>query len=183
RRNRRRLCRDRRPVRRRLRIEPSSPRPAGVTAASAGRALSGFAPGDTVATVQRLEAAVQRDRSDVKSLALLGLAYGQRWRETGDASYVSLEARSLHAASRLEPRDPLTVQGLGSLALTQHQFRRALVVGRLAERLAPFTANTYGIVGDAQIELGRYAHAFRSFQRMVDLKPSRASYERVTDGR
>jgi tetratricopeptide (TPR) repeat protein len=158
----------------------------GASPSAAGaRALGGFSAGadGTVAEVTRLEAAVQADPSDVKSLALLGLAYGQRWRETGDASFVSLEARSLHAASRLEPRDPLTVQGLGSLALTQHQFRRALVAGRLAERLAPHTANTYGIVGDAEIELGRYTQAFRSFQRMVDLKPSLASYARVSYAR
>jgi tetratricopeptide (TPR) repeat protein len=75
------------------------------------------------------------------------------------------------------------VQGLGSLALTQHQFRRALDLGRTAERLAPYTANTYGIVGDSLIELGRYPQAFKSFQRMVDLKPSLASYARVSYAR
>jgi tetratricopeptide (TPR) repeat protein len=155
------------------------------SAASGERALGGFSAGadGTAAEVTRLESAVQAHPRDVKSLALLGLAYGQRWRETGDATFVSLEARSLHEASALSPRDPLTVQGLGSLALTQHQFHRALDIGRLAERLAPYTANTYGIVGDAQIELGRYAQAFGSFQHMVDLKPSLSSYARVSYAR
>ena len=153
-------------------------------AAAAERALTGFAPGgDTVASVKRLETAVQGDPSDVKSLTLLGLAYGQRWRETGDASFVSLEAQSLALARKLSPRDPLTIQGLGSLALTRHQFRTALDLGHTAERLAPHTANTYGIVGDASIELGRYRQAFHSFQRMVDLKPSLASYARVSYAR
>src|SRR5690348_14942910 len=133
----------------------SSGAPAG---AAGARALGGFSAGadGTAAEVARLEAAVQAHPTDVKSLALLGLAYGQRWRETGDATFVSLEARSLREASALSPHDPLTVQGLGSLALTQHQFRKALQIGRLAERLAPYAANTYGIVGDAQIELGHY---------------------------
>ncbi len=153
------------------------------SAMSAQRTLTGFAPGDTVATVKRLEAAVQVNPSDVKSLALLGLAYGQRWRETGDSSFVSLEARALTNAKKLSPSDPLTVQGLGSLALTQHQFRRALDLGRTAERVAPYTANTYGIVGDAEIELGRYPQAFDSFQRMVDLKPNLSSYARVSYAR
>ena len=75
------------------------------------------------------------------------------------------------------------MQGLGALALTQHQFRKALDLGRTAIRLAPYTANTYGIVGDALIELGRYPQAFDSFQRMVDLKPSLASYARVSYAR
>jgi tetratricopeptide (TPR) repeat protein len=159
----------------------SAPAP---SASAAERALTGLSPGgDTVATVTRLETAVQSNPADAKSLTLLGFAYGQRWRETGDAAFVSLEARSLADAQKLNPRDPLTVQGLGSLALTQHQFRRALALGRTAARIAPYTANTYGIVGDALIELGRYPQAFDSFQRMVDLKPSLASYARVSYAR
>ncbi len=157
----------------------------GASAPAAGRALSGFsATGEgTAGEVRRLEAAVAANPADAKSLALLGLAYGQRWRETGDASYVSLEARALREARSVDPKDPLTVEGLGSLALTRHAFRQALELGRRAVRLAPHTASTYGIVGDAEIELGRYAQAFRTFQHMVDLRPSLASYARVSYAR
>jgi tetratricopeptide (TPR) repeat protein len=164
---------------------PSAPAEGLPAAAVPDRALSGLSASGagTAATVQRLEADVARDPSDGHSLALLGLAYGQRWRETGDASYVSLEARALRKARAVAPRDPLTVQGLGSLALTQHEFRRALTLGRSAMRLAPYTASTYGIVGDAALELGRYQKAFGSFQHMVDLKPSLASYSRVSYAR
>jgi tetratricopeptide (TPR) repeat protein len=49
--------------------------------------------------------------------------------------------------------------------------------------VAPYTANTYGIVGDALVELGRYPQAFTSFQKMVDLKPSLSSYSRVSYAR
>jgi tetratricopeptide (TPR) repeat protein len=38
-------------------------------------------------------------------------------------------------------------------------------------------------MGDALVELGRYPEAFRAFQRMVDLKPSLASYARVSYAR
>jgi tetratricopeptide (TPR) repeat protein len=153
--------------------------------ASPDRAVSGFsATGEgTTGEVARLEAAVAAHPSDARSFALLGLAYGQRWRETGDASYVSLQAKALGTAQRLDPRNPLTVEGLGSLALTRHEFGRALELGRAATRLAPYTASAYGILGDAQIELGRYGQAFRSFQQMIDLKPSLASYARVSYAR
>jgi tetratricopeptide (TPR) repeat protein len=157
---------------------------AAAASAQAQRSLTGFSAGlDTVATVRRLEATVGRNPADAKSLTLLGFAYGQRWRESGDSSFVTLEARALARARRLTPRDPLTVQGLGSLALTQHRFRRALELGRTAERLAPYTANTFGIVGDALVELGRYPQAFASFQRMIDLKPSLSSYSRISYAR
>jgi tetratricopeptide (TPR) repeat protein len=165
----------------------SSAGPPGSAAGSVvpTRSLAGFGAGGegTVGLVRTMERAVFRNPSDVKSLATLGLAYEQRWRETGDSSYLPLAARALHDARRLSPRDPLTVQGLGSLALTQHQFRRALVLGRLAVRVAPYSANPYGIQGDALLELGRYGEAFRSFQRMVDLKPNLSSYARISYAR
>ncbi len=161
---------------------------AGTQAAAAGapeRALTGLsaATDGSAGQVRRLEAAVRADPSDARSLVLLGLAYGQRWRETGDASFVSLQARALGRARALRPDDPLLLQGLGSLALTRHEFRRALALGRRAARLAPYTANVHGIVGDALVELGRYEQAFRSFQRMVDLKPGLPSYARVSYAR
>jgi tetratricopeptide (TPR) repeat protein len=163
----------------------STPNEGGARAGSVDRAVTGFAPttSGAAASVSRLEQAVAADPTDAKSLALLGLAYGQRWRETGDPSFVSLQARALRRARTLKPRDPLTLQGLGSLALTQHEFRHALAVGREAVRVAPYTANTYGIVGDALLELGRYPEAFGAFQRMVDLKPSLASYARASYAR
>ena len=106
------------------------------SAAAPTRSLAGFglAGGGTAGLVSRLEGKVQRDPRDVKSLATLGLAYEQRWRETGDSSFLPLAAHALRDARALSPRDPLTVQGLGSLALTRHEFGRALVFGRLAVR-------------------------------------------------
>jgi tetratricopeptide (TPR) repeat protein len=154
-------------------------------AAAPIRALAGFglAGGGTAALVSRLEVKIQRDPRDVKSLATLGLAYEQRWRETGDSSFLPLAAHALRNARRLSPNDALTIQGLGSLALTRHEFGRALVLGRLAIRLAPYSANPYGIEGDALLELGRYSRAFQAFQEMVDLKPNLSSYARVSYAR
>ena len=155
------------------------------SAAAPTRSLAGFglAGGGTAGLVSRLEGKVQRDPRDVKSLATLGLAYEQRWRETGDSSFLPLAAHALHTAQRLNRNDPLTVQGLGSLALTRHEFGHALTLGRLAIRLAPHSSNPYGIEGDALLELGRYPQAFDAFQKMVDLKPNLSSYARVSYAR
>ncbi len=161
---------------------PSAPAAAPV---APERSLAGFGPGGggTVGLVQRLERSVRRDPGDLKSLATLGLAYEQRWRETGDSSFLPLAAHALRNARRLDTNDPLTVQGLGSLALTRHEFQRALVLGRLAVRVAPYSANPHGIEGDALLELGRYSQAFQAFQKMVDLKPNLSSYARVSYAR
>ena len=87
-------------------------------------------------------------------------------------------------ALELDGDDPLAISGLGSLALSRHRFAlraRARRARRCA--LSPSTARNYGVIGDAQIELGRYREAFRDFDTMNRLKPSLSSYARVSYGR
>jgi tetratricopeptide (TPR) repeat protein len=152
------------------------------TAFAADRVLSGIAASGGTDT-RELERAVGTHPNDSHSLVLLGYAYQQRWRETADASHLPRSEAALRRASRLDPTDPLAVTGLGSLALIRHDFRKALALGRWAQRLAPSSARPYGVVGDALIELGRYEEAFRAFERMVTLRPSVASYARIAYAR
>jgi tetratricopeptide (TPR) repeat protein len=84
---------------------------------------------------------------------------------------------------KLEPKDFEALTGLGSVALTRHRFRDALLVARRAVALAPETAAPYGVLGDALLELGRYDAAFAAFDRMAALKPNTSSYARVSYAR
>lgn len=152
-------------------------------AAAAELALSGFGAGNTAATVARLEAQVEAGAAGAQDYALLGLAYQQRARETGDPGFYPLSERALRQALALAPDDVLATSGLASLALSKHRFREALALGRRASRLAPGLARPYGLVGDALVELGRYDEAFRAFDRMVGLKPSVAAYARISYAR
>jgi tetratricopeptide (TPR) repeat protein len=144
---------------------------------------SGFAVGDTTALVADLQAQLRTNRRDAHGYALLGLAYQQRARETGDPTYYTKSDGALHRALALAPGDLLATGGLGSLALSRHRFREALALGKRALRLSPGTARTYGVVGDALVELGRYEEAFRSFDTMARLKPGLAAYARVSYAR
>ncbi len=144
---------------------------------------AGLAVGDTAALVSQLQGRLRADPRDAKSYTMLGLAYQQRARETGDPTYYPRSERALQRALRLAPGDVLTVGGLGSLALSRHRFREALVLGRRALRLAPESARTYGVIGDSLVELGRYDEAFRAFDTMAQLKPSLAAYARVSYAR
>jgi tetratricopeptide (TPR) repeat protein len=146
-------------------------------------ALSEIAQGGAHATIARLEEALASSPENPDALASLGLAYQVRWRETGDASYLPRSEAALQRALAGGRHDPAATLGLGNLALIQHDFRRALEVGMKARRLAPHAARPLGVVGDAQIELGRYPAAFESFDRMVALKPSLASYARIAYAR
>jgi tetratricopeptide (TPR) repeat protein len=155
---------------------------AGNTAVAADRVLAGIATAGGTDLLQ-LERTVRENPTDAQALVLLGYAYQQRWRETADASTLPRSEAALRRAQRLDPGDALAVTGLGSLALIRHDFRGALALGRRAQHLAPSSARTYGVVGDALIELGRYEEAFRAFERMVALRPSVASYARIAYAR
>jgi len=147
-------------------------------ATTAGAAVS-----SAESTVEQLQGRLRANPRDAHSYALLGVAYEQRARETGDPSYYTKADGVLHRALSLAPKDLVATSGLGSLALSRHRFRTALGLGRQTLRLSPTTAVTYGIVGDALVELGRYGAAFRAFDTMAGLKPGVASYSRVSYGR
>jgi tetratricopeptide (TPR) repeat protein len=135
---------------------------------------------DTAQLVRDLQSAVEADPGDAHAYALLGDAYYQRARETGDPSYYSRAGRAFDAALERDPRDPLATVGAGTLALARHDFQTGLALGRRAHRLAPELVRPYAVIADAQIELGRYAAAGRSLERFVTLKPTLAAYARVS---
>jgi tetratricopeptide (TPR) repeat protein len=143
----------------------------------------GFAAGDTQAEIAGLQGELRLQPRNTKALETLGLAYLQRVRETGDASYYPKADGILHEALHVEPRDLIATAGLGQLALARHQFRRALALGLRARSISATTAGVYGVIGDAEIELGHYPQAFAAFNRMTALKPSVASYARVSYAR
>ena len=126
------------------------------------------------------QALVRSQPKDSRGYGFLADAYLQKVRETGDAGYYTRAGAVLATALRLNPRDPAAVTEMGALALARHDFRAGLRYGERARRLAPYVLKPYGVVVDAQIELGRYREAARTLQRMVDLKPDLAGYARVS---
>jgi tetratricopeptide (TPR) repeat protein len=160
--------------------ESSSPAAASAAPASVGVQP---APGDTVATLTRLQATLRANPDDVSALDSLGLAYQQRARETGDPTYYTKSGETLHRALALSPRDLIATSGLGSLALSRHRFRLALTLGRRARAISPTTARNYGVIGDALVELGRYRAAFRTFDTMASMQPGLSSYARIGHAR
>jgi tetratricopeptide (TPR) repeat protein len=154
-----------------------------LAAAATGRLETGFAAGDTAGLVRSLQAKLRTAPRDARAYTLLGLAYQQRARETGNPIFYSRSGQALQRSLALRSDDPDTLSALGSLALARHDFRGALALGRTARRHAPFSARHYGVVGDALIELGRYEPAFRVFDRMAALKPSLSAYARISYAR
>jgi tetratricopeptide (TPR) repeat protein len=148
-----------------------------------GDAFLGPAPaaGSLDASIASLESKLDAAPDDWKASAALGIAYVQRARITSDPSTYPLAQVVLNRSLKLQPTaNAEALVGLGTLAAARHHFTDALRWGRRAVKAAPFDADVYGLVGDAQLELGRYGPAFDSFQRMIDLRPNLASYARVS---
>jgi tetratricopeptide (TPR) repeat protein len=167
-----------------LRDSGGSARAVPVKGPAAGEGFAaGFSAGDTATFIRRLVGELRSHPANTKGYTLLGLAYQQRARETGNPVYYTKSEQALRRAQTLARENAATASALGSLALARHRFGEALRLGRMAVRLAPYTARNYGVLGDALVELGRYEEAFRAFDRMSSLRPDLSSYSRVSYAR
>jgi tetratricopeptide (TPR) repeat protein len=158
------------------RVRPASP-------AQAASLRSEFGSGDTASLLRQLQDRARARPGDAETQALLGLAYGQRARETGDPAFYTRAEAVLQRAHGLDRENVYALTGLGGIALARHRFAEALELGRAARAAAPGTVAPYAVVGDALLELGRYREAFATFDRMAALKPSASSYARIAYAR
>jgi tetratricopeptide (TPR) repeat protein len=122
---------------------------------------------------------VRGDRQS-QTYAALADSLMQRVRETGDAALYRRAERAYAKALERDPHDIDATVGLGTVALARHDFKAGLRYGLSARRLNPRSFAPFSVVVDARIELGRYAAAARTLEKMVDFKPGLASYARVS---
>jgi tetratricopeptide (TPR) repeat protein len=151
--------------------------------ASLDELLAGFSSGDTRGFTTKLEQNVARDPADLASLTLLGFAYQQLARETGDPSYFTLSERALRRAMALSGSEPLPYSGLASLAVARHRWNDAIGFARQALAIDPEDATALGALGDAYLNLGRYDEAFPILDRVAVLSPSAGSFGRISYAR
>ena len=121
---------------------------------------------------------------DYRSYASLGLAYVQQARLTADPSYYPKAEGVLQRSLSFDATDNYEAMvGMAALAAARHDFAAALGWGERAKAINPANGNVYGVIGDAEVELGRYPQAFAAFQKMVDTLPGLSSYARVSYAR
>jgi len=134
--------------------------------------------------IAQLQSRLTLAPADWKSFAYLGLAYVQQARATADPTYYPKAEGALATSLTLQPKDnEVALVGEAALAAGRHDFTGALRDGEQARALDPKDANVYGVIGDAEVELGRYPAAFATFQKMVDTLPNLSSYARVSYAR
>jgi tetratricopeptide (TPR) repeat protein len=120
---------------------------------------------------------------EAERLATRGLQLQQRARATGNPALYPRVERELRAALKLEPGSAIALRGLAALAASRHRFAESLALAERAQALEPQVASVYGLIGDANLELGRYRRAFAAFDRMSRLKPTASAYARISYAR
>lgn len=117
---------------------------------------------------------------DANDNAIQGHAELQLARETGDPVHYARAEKAFQRAIAIDAENVEALIGMGTLALARHDFARGLELGKRALALNDSIPRIYGLIGDAQVELGRYEEALATVQHMVNLRPDLASYSRVS---
>lgn len=168
-------------------VRPVAPARREVSPAVEAADWSARAAGPMAGTIAALQGRLREVPSDWRTAAALGLAYVQQARITADPTSYPRAEQALSRSLTLRPENVAGIVGMGFLALARHDFAEALAWGRRAVSANPHDIAGLGVMGDALVELGRYREAFRTFQRMADLRPgvsvyARASYARELQG-
>jgi len=131
--------------------------------------------------MEGLLANIAKNPKDYKSMLALVEAYVQEERITGDYAYydkASLELLDKVLKNQPKNFDALTLKAL--ILLSQHHFSDALDVGKQAQLINPYNAFIYGILDDANLELGHYDSAIAMADKMTSIRPDLRSYARIS---
>jgi len=101
----------------------------------------------------------------------LAAALARRARETADPKHYAQAEKALAESFKLAP-DNFEARKLRVwLRLGRHEFAAALAEAKELNQLVPDDLQVYGLLTDANVELGNYAAAEEAAQWMLDLRP------------
>src|SRR6185312_12692187 len=143
---------------------------------------AGQAPVDQLAaSIARAQKHLSAVPGDYDAWAALGSAYTERARVTADPAYYPKAEGALRRSLKLRPTgNPAALVGLGALANARHGFATARDLAHRVLRMDPYSADAYGVLADAETQLGHPAAATEAIQHMLDLRPGLAAYARAS---
>jgi tetratricopeptide (TPR) repeat protein len=136
----------------------------GAVAAGAPAALPGLA-----ALIGEHEARLRARPLDARSWAVLGAAYVERGRRTGDAADFPRAERALRTALGLDA-SPAALEGLAALAVARRDFGAARRWAEAARQRAPGRWTAEALLVDACAGLGDVDGAGRALDRLTKLR-------------
>ncbi|MEP7118421.1 MAG: hypothetical protein ABI880_12610 [Acidobacteriota bacterium] len=118
----------------------------------------------------------------------LAMALTQRARETADPKFYLQAEEAVQTSLTMSPGNFEAMKARTWALLGQHKFAEAQVLATSLNTKVPDDLMVYGMLTDANVELGRYDDAEKSAQWMLDLRPgnipalTRAAYLRELFG-
>lgn len=118
---------------------------------------------------------------DVPTAIALSSLYIQEARITGNYTYYDAAAmKYIGDVLALQPQNFEAQILKAIIQLSQHHFSDALETAGSAQKINPYNAYVYGIMIDANVELGNYAQAVENSDKMISIRPDIRSYSRVS---
>ena len=135
----------------------------------------------TKTKVDELKQKIAAKTGDVKSRLQLVTIYLSEVRITGQAGYYyPALIKMLDGILSLDPKNFEATVYKSSVKMSLHQFADAKEIAEKARALNPDNAYVYGMLVDANVELGNYKEAIAMSDKMQALKPSLESYSRAS---
>jgi tetratricopeptide (TPR) repeat protein len=135
----------------------------------------------TRATAAKLAMAIRENPGDKKSMLALAVLYIQEARVTGDHMYYDMAA--MQQVNNVLNKDAKNFEALTYKALiylSQHHFADGLAIAEKARSINPYNAFIYGLLVDANVEMGDYKKAVEYSDSMVSIRPDIRSYSRIS---
>lgn len=134
----------------------------------------------TKVKIAELKQKVIQKPKDVKPRLQIAMIYISEARVTGNADYYQYIDKILNDVIAIEPNNFEAFVFKASVAMSLHQFAMAETLADKARSINPDNAYVYGILVDANVEMGNYEEAIKMSDKMQDLKPSLEAYSRVS---
>ena len=124
---------------------------------------------------------IKQNHSDIKSLNSLTAIYLQEARASGNYSYYDKAALNcVHAVLKKDEKNFEALTYKATIYLSQHHFREGLQLAQQIQKMYPYSAFVYGILVDANVELGNYRAAVENAEKMISIRPDIRSYSRIS---
>ncbi len=126
------------------------------------------------------------EKTKIESLIKLSEIYIYEARVTGEHPYYYNAAlltlnETLKDTSKMTPDQHFTALFYKStVQLSQHKFNDALVTGKQALALNNTNSGIYGVLVDANVEIGNYKEAVKNCDKMISIRPDLRSYSRIS---
>ncbi|WP_294675774.1 hypothetical protein [uncultured Fluviicola sp.] len=134
----------------------------------------------------KLSFEAENEKNKIESLIKLSEIYIYEARVTGEHPYyynaalVTLNETLKDTAKMTADQHFTALFYKSTVQLSQHKFNEALLTGKKALALNNTNSGIYGVLVDANVEIGNYEEAVKNCDKMISIRPDLRSYSRIS---